>query len=172
MKYLNTDLPLRNFRRTLKGKIYVDKSGLIEPLNELIGTEGCYVCITRPRRFGKTINANMLGAYYTKGYNSHDIFKNLQISQSNLYEEHLNQYNVMYIDFSHMPDICESYQDYIKSIRKKICNNSKVITNRLKKMPPCSGCPARNARRKIRVFHRRMKSSRLPCQSYSAAPGL
>ena len=80
MKYLNTDLPLRNFRRTLKGKIYVDKSGLIEPLNELIGTEGCYVCITRPRRFGKTINANMLGAYYTKGYNSHDIFKNLQIS--------------------------------------------------------------------------------------------
>ena len=120
MKYLNTDLPLRNFRRTLKGKIYVDKSGLIEPLNELIGTEGCYVCITRPRRFGKTINANMLGAYYTKGYNSHDIFKNLQISQSNLYEEHLNQYNVMYIDFSHMPDICESYQDYIKSIRKKI----------------------------------------------------
>lgn len=52
------------------------------------------------------------------------------------------------------------------------CNNSKVITNRLKKMPPCSGCPARNARRKIRVFHRRMKSSRLPCQSYSAAPGL
>lgn len=55
---------------------------------------------------------------------------------------------------------------------KTICNNSKVITNRLKKMPPCSGCPARNARRKIRVFHRRMKSSRLPCQSYSAAPGL
>lgn len=53
-----------------------------------------------------------------------------------------------------------------------LCNNSKVITNRLKKMPPCSGCPARNARRKIRVFHRRMKSSRLPCQSYSAAPGL
>ena len=52
------------------------------------------------------------------------------------------------------------------------CNSSKVITNEPKKMPPCFGCPARNARRKIRVFHRRMKSSRLPCQSYSAAPGL
>ena len=57
MNYLNTDLPLRSFRRTLKGKIYVDKSGLIEPLNELVGTEACYICITRPRRFGKGMTA-------------------------------------------------------------------------------------------------------------------
>lgn len=59
-----------------------------------------------------------------------------------------------------------------ENIQNMICNSSKVITNEPKKMPPCFGCPARNARRKIRVFHRRMKSSRLPCQSYSAAPGL
>lgn len=58
------------------------------------------------------------------------------------------------------------------SSRIVFCNSSKAITNEPKKMPPCFGCPARNARRKIRVFHRRMKSSRLPCQSYSAAPGL
>ena len=59
-----------------------------------------------------------------------------------------------------------------KDYRTLTCNSSKAITNEPKKMPPCFGCPARNARRKIRVFHRRMKSSRLPCQSYSAAPGL
>lgn len=61
---------------------------------------------------------------------------------------------------------------YSKDRVKIICNSSNVITNEPKKMPPCFGCPARNARRKIQVFHRRMKSSRLPCQSYSAAPGL
>lgn len=81
-----------------------------------------------------------------------------------------------------LPDVSlPFYGNYLKYVqlelenagyRTMICNNSKIITNRLKKMPPCSGCPARNARRKIRVFHRRMKSSRLPCQSYSAAPGL
>lgn len=68
MNYLNTRLPMIHFQKTLKNEIYVDKSMLIEPINKLVGTGDCYICITRPRRFGKTINANMLGAYYTKGY--------------------------------------------------------------------------------------------------------
>ncbi len=121
MNYLNTNRPLLLFRQTLNDELYVDKSLMIDSISKCINNAARkYICITRPRRFGKTVNANMLGAYYTKGYNSHDIFKNLQASQSNLYEKHLNQYNVIYIDFSQMPDVCESYQDYIKSIRKKM----------------------------------------------------
>ncbi len=127
MNYLNTDLPLRSFRRTLKGKIYVDKSGLIEPLNELVGTEACYICITRPRRFGKTINANMLGAYYTKGYDSRDIFRDLHISHSKSYEEHLNRHNVIHIDFSEMPDTCENYKDYISYIRESLYHDLFIL---------------------------------------------
>ncbi len=116
MYHLNTNIPLLNYQKTLRRKIYVDKSLLIAPLNTLIGTDECYVCITRPRRFGKTINANMLGAYYTKGFNSHQLFCQLKISQNEAYSEHLNRHNVIYIDFSRMPDLCNSYRDYIENI--------------------------------------------------------
>ena len=86
MYYLDTDEPIKFFQQVLSNKIYVDKSMLIDKLNDFIGSEGCYFCITRPRRFGKTINANMLGAYYTKGYDTHDLFKNLKITHTASYE--------------------------------------------------------------------------------------
>lgn len=123
MYHLNINSPIINFQKTLRRKIYVDKSLLIKPLNELIGTGECYVCITRPRRFGKTINANMLGAYYTKGYDSHELFQGLAISEEETYPQHLNRHNVIYIDFSRMPDICCSYQDYISNILSELRND-------------------------------------------------
>ena len=86
MYYLDTNNPVELFKRVLKNKIYVDKSMLINKLNDFIGSEDCYFCITRPRRFGKTINANMLGAYYTQGYDTHDLFKDLKIVQTASYE--------------------------------------------------------------------------------------
>ena len=123
MNYLNANSSKINFQKTLKRKIYVDKSLLIGPLNELIGTDECYICITRPRRFGKTINANMLGAYYTRGLDSGELFQSLQVSGSLTYAEHLNQHNVIYIDFSRTPDVCTSYEDYINSIRQNLYND-------------------------------------------------
>lgn len=116
MNYLNTRLPIIHFQKTLKNEIYVDKSMLIEPINKLVGTGDCYICITRPRRFGKTINANMLGAYYTKGYDSSTLFKGLAIEHNVVYEKHKNKHNVIFIDFSRMPDFCMNYQDYITNI--------------------------------------------------------
>lgn len=116
MNYLNTNAPAIHFRRTINSDIYIDKSLLIEKLNMLIGTGKCYICVTRPRRFGKTINANMLGAYYTKGIQSEELFSALEISKRESYMQHLNQHNVFYIDFSRMPDFCESYREYIKNI--------------------------------------------------------
>ena len=62
--YLNPTSAL--FRGSLRSKIYVDKSGLIEKTNELICTEQKYVCVSRPRRFGKSMAANMLAAYYDR----------------------------------------------------------------------------------------------------------
>lgn len=116
MNYLNTNAPAIHFQKTRNNEIYVDKSLLIDKLNTLIGTGKAYVCVTRPRRFGKTINANMLGAYYTKGLQTGELFAELEITKRESYKRHLNQHNVIYIDFSRMPDFCESYKEYIVNI--------------------------------------------------------
>ena len=63
--YLNPGNNL--FKRALNSKIYVDKSGLISYINEVIDTEQEFVCVSRPRRFGKSMAANMLAAYYSNG---------------------------------------------------------------------------------------------------------
>ena len=116
MNYLNTNSPIIHFRKNINSEIYVDKSLMIDKLNQYIGTGRCYICVTRPRRFGKTINANMLGAYYTKNMQSESLFSALEISKKDSYMKHINKHNVIYIDFSRMPDFCESYKEYIKNI--------------------------------------------------------
>ena len=113
MNYLNTNRPLLLFRQTLNDELYVDKSLMIDSISKCINNAARkYICITRPRRFGKTVNANMLGAYYTKGYDSHALFQYLNVSQSKSYKEHLNRYNVIQIDFSKMSEQCLCYQEY------------------------------------------------------------
>ena len=84
------------FRKAIKSEIYVDKSDLITKLNERVGKENCNVCVSRPRRFGKSINLAMAAAYYSKGCNSSDLFSGLSVAKSKSYKEHLNQYNVIY----------------------------------------------------------------------------
>ncbi len=66
MYYLNTKTPHSLFQMDVNSEIYVDKSMLIDKISTKIGTNSRHICITRPRRFGKSINAHMLGAYYTK----------------------------------------------------------------------------------------------------------
>ena len=120
MNYLNTKSPLILFEEARNTDIYVDKSMLIDKISSHIRTNSKYICITRPRRFGKTINASMLGAYYTKGYDSSDLFNDLNIAQTDSYLSHLNCHNVIYMDLSQMPDECNQYHQYIASIRKKL----------------------------------------------------
>lgn len=115
--YLNTNIPYRLFQQVLNSKVYVDKSMLIEKVSERIGTMNRYICLTRPRRFGKSVNAHMLGAYYTKGMDSRKLFDGLDIAGAESYEEHLNQHHVIYIDFSRQPDGCASYEEYITDIQ-------------------------------------------------------
>ena len=79
--YLNTNGALINYKKLLASKYFVDKSMIIDRLNNLINMSDNYVCITKPRRFGKSSIINMLGAYYTKGYNSKDIFDKLNIEE-------------------------------------------------------------------------------------------
>lgn len=120
MYYLNTDVQYKLYQKVVNNRIFVDKSLMIEEVSKAIGTGNPYICITRPRRFGKTVNANMLGAYYTKGCDSHEIFDSLAISAAEQYEKHINQYNVIHIDFSQYPDYCGGYEDYIKDITETL----------------------------------------------------
>lgn len=120
MHYLDTNTPVLHFQKTLKAEIYVDKSIMIEFVNKMIGKPDGYICITRPRRFGKTINANMLGAYYSYGFHSDALFADLEIAKSASYKEHLNRHHVIYMDFASLPDVCGGYQDYIMSIIRRL----------------------------------------------------
>ena len=100
MNYLNTNRPQILFEEALNSKIYVDKSLLIDKVSGYIKTGDKYICITRPRRFGKTVNANMLAAYYTKGFDSRPLFDKLLVAQCSSCKKHMNRHNVIHIDFS------------------------------------------------------------------------
>ncbi|MGL6106538.1 AAA family ATPase [Romboutsia sp.] len=118
--YLNTSKPYENYKKLYRTKYFVDKSLIIEELNERIDTTQGYVCVTRPRRFGKSSIIDMLGAYYTKTIDSSDMFDTLEISKTEGYKENLNKYNVIKIDFSDLPDRAYSYDDYIDRIIRNI----------------------------------------------------
>ena len=86
------------FQRALNSEIYVDKSNLLAYTNSVINTEQCYVCVSRPRRFGKSMAAAMLAAYYGKDTDSRSQFTHCVISQNASYHVHLNQYNVIFLN--------------------------------------------------------------------------
>lgn len=86
------------FQRSLNSEIYVDKSALISYTNKVINTEQCYVCVSRPRRFGKSMAAEMLAAYYGKDTDSDKQFQTLRIAKDSSYQEHLNKYNVIFLN--------------------------------------------------------------------------
>ena len=94
--YLNTGF--EKFKISQSSKIYIDKTELISVLNDNVETEQRFFCISRPRRFGKSVTANMLCAYYSKNTDSSFLFDNLKISQYDSYKKNLNQYNTIFIN--------------------------------------------------------------------------
>ena len=97
-----------NFREMLKAKIYVDKTMMIDAVSSFIDEGNKYICISRPRRFGKTMAGNMLSAYYSKGCDSRELFSGLKIAKSPGFAEKLNKFNVIKIDMN------SEYQNTIK----------------------------------------------------------
>ena len=79
---------------------YVDKSGLIAVVNETLFTKRRFSCVSRCRRFGKSMAAEMLCAYYSQSCDSRSLFTDLEIANDPLFEKHLNKYPVIYLDIS------------------------------------------------------------------------
>ena len=85
-------------QQCLNSMIYVDKSLIIRELNKILDTRNRYICVSRPRRFGKSMAKALLMAYYSRGCKSHRQFKNLKIAQEPTYRKYLNKFNVIAID--------------------------------------------------------------------------
>lgn len=86
------------FQVALNSRIYVDKTELIEYTNSVLGSEQRCICNSRPRRFGKSVTANMLTAYYSRGCDSGKMFEGLSIGGKEDFKEHLNRYDVIHFD--------------------------------------------------------------------------
>ena len=92
--------------------IFVDKTHFIEKMSTKMNTDKRFIAVTRPRRFGKTVTAHMLLAYYSKEYEGHKIFDELEIANISTYTEHLNKYDVIYIDMNFISSL---YKGYLKN---------------------------------------------------------
>lgn len=108
------------FRRALRSKIYIDKTGMIRYLNSVIGTDDGFVCVSRPRRFGKSMAANMLAAYYGRTCDSREIFAGKNISRSESCEEHRNQYDVIFLNIQHILGAAGSPEAVVTFLQKAV----------------------------------------------------
>lgn len=104
---------------------FVDKTRMLESLFPFVDEGNNHICITRPRRFGKTVMANMIAAFFGKGSDSHDIFDQLWIAESEKYRRYLNQYHVIHIIFNEIPYGCRDYTQYIRRIQSGLVKDLK-----------------------------------------------
>ena len=88
----------KGFWESTRSMIYVDKTGLIACTNRYVSTEQKYICVSRPRRFGKSMTLKMLSAYYSRNCDSRELFIGRKIESDPTFEEHLNQYDVIFLN--------------------------------------------------------------------------
>ncbi len=108
------------FQETLNSKIYVDKSELIAVTNEALHTQQKYICVSRPRRFGKSMAAYMLAAYYVSSENTENLFSDLKIAKADSFYRHLNKYDVLMINMQEFLSKSASVEEMIKLLNKRV----------------------------------------------------
>ncbi len=99
------------FTESVNSEIYIDKTDLIMYTNQVLGTEQKHICVSRPRRFGKSMAAKMLAAYYSIGCNSKTLFRELDIASDLNFYKNLNQYNVIFLNI-------QDFLSRVKDIKK------------------------------------------------------
>ena len=109
-----------DFQKAVNSEIYVDKTELIKHTNKVINTAQQYICVSRPRRFGKSMAANMLTAYYSKGCDSRELFSPYKISESDSFEEHINKYNVIHINMVEFLTDNDSIKDMLNELKRAV----------------------------------------------------
>ena len=112
-----------SFTKDRNYKIYVDKTELLEYLNELIGTPKNCIAVSHARRFGKSHAAGMIDAYYSRGCDSTKLFEDTKIAVSADFNKYMNKYNVIHLDISSVWDFHK--EDLVESIKERVCDDFK-----------------------------------------------
>lgn len=113
------------FQSALRSQIYVDKTKMLEYTNSVLDTEQRFICVSRPRRFGKSITAEMLAAYYDKSCDSSRLFMNYQIGLNKDFREHLNKYDVIYIDVNYFRSTKKTDENIVSKIQQSVIRELK-----------------------------------------------
>lgn len=124
-----------SFEMSRFSDIYVDKSMLITQTNRVYRTERRFLCVSRPRRFGKSMAANMLTAYYSKGCDSGRLFSGLAMEKEDSFPVHLNRHNVIRWDVQRFLDGKRSIDTFIDVIERM------VIRDLQREFPECGSFP-------------------------------
>ena len=121
--YLNPGNGL--FAEAVRSDIYVDKTELIRHTNKALGTLQKFICISRPRRFGKSMAANMLAAYYGRGCDSEQLFQPYKIAKLEQFKQYLNQYNVIVLNIQNFLSLVTSVDELISYIQSEVLEELK-----------------------------------------------
>ena len=118
--YLNNTSSYEAYRKVKNSPYFVDKTHILTKIIPRIETSENCLCITRPRRFGKSVIANMMAAFFSKGCNAEELFNGSQISLCDNYKAQMNQYNVISLSLNRIPNNCTSYRQYIERIESRL----------------------------------------------------
>ena len=133
------------FQVALNSRIYVDKTGMIAYTNSVLNTSDAYICNSRPRRFGKSITANMLAAYYSRGCDSEKMLSNLDIAQDPDFKKHLNKYDVIHLDIQWCMEPAGGAENVISYITTKTIEElreyySEELSEKISSLPEALSC--------------------------------
>lgn len=106
--------------QSVRNSEYVDKSELISIVNSTINTEQRCSCVTRCRRFGKSVAAKMLCAYYDQSCDSRHLFEDLEIAKDPQFEKFLNKFPVIYLDITNFTSRDIAIHDIVPLIQKEL----------------------------------------------------
>jgi len=108
------------FKIALNSEIYVDKTGMIAYTNSVICSEQRYLCVSRPRRFGKSMAMNMLAAYYDRSCDSKELFAHFNIAKDKSYEQHRNQYYVIRLNMQEFMSEEKDIEEMLGLLKKSV----------------------------------------------------
>ena len=123
----------KGFQKIIGAKVYVDKTGIIGHLNEWIDTDARFVCVSRARRFGKTVAARTIEAYYDNSCDSHDLFAPYVIAKDSLYETYINKFDVIGLDVLTFLQLGQNPKTFIERL------SAGVVSELCEKWPDIAG---------------------------------
>ena len=108
------------FQVALNSEIYIDKTGLLTYTNKVMNTLQGYVCVSRPRRFGKSMAANMLTAYYSRGCDSRELFAGLEIAEDKNFTRYLNKYDTVFLNVQEFLSATHNVDEMLKALQRRV----------------------------------------------------